>query len=418
LRSECRDANATTPAWLDLTDSEMSPIIKLVDTIIYNAMESRASDIHIETRDTEVQVKYRIDGALYAKVDPIDLAYHQTLISRIKVMSELDIAERRVPQDGRFRVKYMGRLIDFRVSIMPSIHGEDAVLRVLDKESMSEKFHKLTLDVVGFSEEDLKKFRLFIADPYGMVLLTGPPGSGKTTTLYASLSQLDAQSTNICSVEDPVEIRLSGIAQVQVNPRAGITFASAVRAFVRQDPNTIVIGELRDAETAAVAISAALAGQIVFTTLHANDAARSVDRLLICDWLAACGFKSVGVRASLLFVEHCVLDSLPLSVFSSLGGDPRLSIGRDHDARPPRESHGARRVACAGSASTSVRPPCRCLPRCPASPESSSPTSRPPYARAACACNRRDRSRSPSNPASTLPYKHRRSPPALHRAAG
>src|SRR5256714_8917352 len=173
---------------LAAADSEMSPIIKLVDTIIFNAMESRASDIHIETRDTEVQVKFRIDGALYAKVDPIDLAYHQRLISRIKVMSELDIAERRVPQDGRFRVRYKGRNVDFRVSIMPTVHGEDAVIRILDKEQINEAFKELRLDVVGFNDEDLRKFRRYIAEPYGMVLVTGPTGSGKTTTLYAALN--------------------------------------------------------------------------------------------------------------------------------------------------------------------------------------------------------------------------------------
>src|SRR6266404_1605713 len=187
------------------TDSEMSPISKLVDSIIYNARESRASDIHIETRDTEVQVKYRIDGALYAKVDPIDLAFHQTLISRIKVMSELDIAERRVPQDGRFRVRYKGRNVDFRVSIMPTIHGEDAVIRILDKEQINEEFKNLNLDVVGFAEEDLRKFRHYIAEPYGMVLVTGPTGSGKTTTLYAALNEIRNEEDKIVTIEDPVE---------------------------------------------------------------------------------------------------------------------------------------------------------------------------------------------------------------------
>ncbi|RMG08483.1 MAG: pilus assembly protein PilB, partial [Acidobacteria bacterium] len=163
------------------TDSEMSPIIKLVDTIIYNAMESRASDIHIETTDRDVRVKFRIDGALYQKVDPIDVAYHQTLISRIKVMSELDIAERRIPQDGRFRVRYKGRTVDFRVSIIPTIYGENCVIRILDKEQISEEFKNLTLDVVGFDPEDLRRFRIYIKEPYGMVLVTGPTGSGKTT---------------------------------------------------------------------------------------------------------------------------------------------------------------------------------------------------------------------------------------------
>src|SRR5687768_8638124 len=198
------------------TDSEMSPIIKLVDSIIYNAMESRASDIHIETRDTEVQVKYRIDGALYQKVEPIDLAYHQTLISRIKVMSELDIAERRVPQDGRFRVRYKGRNVDFRVSIMPTVHGEDAVIRILDKEQINESFKNLNLDVVGFSEDDLRKFRRYIAEPYGMVLVTGPTGSGKTTTLYAALNEIRNEEDKIVTIEDPVEYQLHGITQIQI----------------------------------------------------------------------------------------------------------------------------------------------------------------------------------------------------------
>ena len=213
------------------TDSEMSPIIKLVDTIIYNAMESRASDIHIETRDTEVQVKYRIDGALYQKVDPIDLAYHQTLISRIKVMYGLDIAERRVPQDGRFRVRYKGRNVDFRVSIMPTVHGEDAVIRILDKEQINEAFKNLDLNVVGFDPDDLRKFRRYIAEPYGMVLVTGPTGSGKTTTLYSSLLEIKDEATKIITTEDPVEYDLDGIVQVQINEEIGLTYASCLRSI-------------------------------------------------------------------------------------------------------------------------------------------------------------------------------------------
>src|SRR6478672_10709005 len=234
------------------TDSDMSPIIKLVDTIIYNAMESRASDIHIETRDTEVQVKYRIDGALYAKVDPIDLAYHQTLISRIKVMSELDIAERRVPQDGRFRVRYKGRTVDFRVSIMPTIHGEDAVIRILDKEQINEEFKNLNLDVVGFAEEDLRKFRHYIAEPYGMVLVTGPTGSGKTTTLYAALNEIRNEEDKIVTIEDPVEYQLHGITQIPVNEKKGLTFDRGLRSILRHDPDKIMVGEIRDEETAQI----------------------------------------------------------------------------------------------------------------------------------------------------------------------
>jgi len=262
------------------TDSEMSPIIKLVDTIIYNAMESRASDIHIETRDTEVQVKYRIDGALYAKVDPIDLAYHQTLISRIKVMSELDIAERRVPQDGRFRVRYKGRNVDFRVSIMPTIHGEDAVIRILDKEQINEEFKNLNLDVVGFAEEDLRKFRHYIAEPYGMVLVTGPTGSGKTTTLYAALNEIRNEEDKIVTIEDPVEYQLHGITQIPVNEKKGLTFDRGLRSILRHDPDKIMVGELRDTETAQIAIQSALTGHLVFTTVHANNVIDVIGRFL------------------------------------------------------------------------------------------------------------------------------------------
>jgi len=262
------------------TDSDMSPIIKLVDTIIFNAMESRASDIHIETRDTEVQVKYRIDGALYAKVDPIDLAYHQTLISRIKVMSELDIAERRVPQDGRFRVRYKGRTVDFRVSIMPTVHGEDAVIRILDKEQINEEFKDLRLDVVGFDGDDLRNFRRYIAEPYGMVLVTGPTGSGKTTTLYAALNEIRNEEDKIITIEDPVEYQLHGITQIPVNEKKGLTFARGLRSILRHDPDKIMVGEIRDSETAQIAIQSALTGHLVFTTVHANNVIDVIGRFL------------------------------------------------------------------------------------------------------------------------------------------
>jgi len=262
------------------TDADMSPIIKLVDTIIYQAMESRASDIHIETRDTEVQVKYRIDGALYAKVDPIDLIHHQTLISRIKVMSELDIAERRVPQDGRFRVRYKGRNVDFRVSIMPTIHGEDAVIRILDKEQINEAFKNLNLDVVGFADEDLRKFRRYIAEPYGMVLVTGPTGSGKTTTLYAALNEIRNEEDKIVTIEDPVEYQLHGITQIPVNEKKGLTFDRGLRSILRHDPDKIMVGEIRDTETAQIAIQSALTGHLVFTTVHANNVIDVIGRFL------------------------------------------------------------------------------------------------------------------------------------------
>ncbi|HEY0050678.1 MAG TPA: GspE/PulE family protein, partial [Pyrinomonadaceae bacterium] len=262
------------------SDSDMSPIIKLVDTIIYNAMESRASDIHIETRERDVQVKFRIDGALYAKVDPIDIAYHQTLISRIKVMSELDIAERRIPQDGRFRVRYKGRTVDFRVSIMPTVFGEDAVIRILDKEQISEEFKNLSLEVVGFNEDDLKHFRVYIKEPYGMVLVTGPTGSGKTTTLYGALNEIRNDEDKIITIEDPVEYQLHGIVQIPVNEKKGLTFARGLRSILRHDPDKIMVGEIRDEETAQIAIQSALTGHLVFTTVHANNVIDVIGRFI------------------------------------------------------------------------------------------------------------------------------------------
>src|SRR5437899_7234681 len=215
---------------LTATAGDMSPIIRLVDTTIFTALQRRASDIHIETRDDSVVIKFRIDGVLTHAMPPIGKEHHSTIISRIKVMSELDISERRVPQDGRFRVKYNARAIDFRVSIMPSIHGEDAVLRVLDKESMSEKFRKLTLDVVGFDDLDLRRFRRYIKEPYGMVLVTGPTGSGKTTTLYAAVNEIKSDEDKIITIEDPVEYQIRGITQIPVNEKKGLTFARGLRS--------------------------------------------------------------------------------------------------------------------------------------------------------------------------------------------
>jgi type IV pilus assembly protein PilB len=261
-------------------DSDIAPVIKLVDTTIFNALERRASDIHIETRDTEVAIKYRIDGVLHYAMPPIAKDWHSTIISRIKVMSELDIAERRIPQDGRFRVRYKNRLIDFRVSIMPTIYGEDAVLRVLDKESMSEKFSKLSLDVVGFGEEDLVKFRRYIKEPYGMVLVTGPTGSGKTTTLYAALSEIKNDEDKIITIEDPVEYQIKGITQIPVNEKKGLTFARGLRSILRHDPDKVMVGEIRDQETAQIAINAALTGHLVFTTVHANNVLDVIGRFL------------------------------------------------------------------------------------------------------------------------------------------
>jgi type IV pilus assembly protein PilB len=263
-----------------ITQQESSPIIKLVDSIVFNAIQRRASDIHIETRDNEVVVKYRIDGVLYEALDPIDKRHHSTIISRIKVMSELDIAEKRVPQDGRFKLRITGRTIDFRVSIVPTAHGEDSVIRILDKESMNSDFKSLRLDVLGFDDEMLLKFRKFIKEPYGMVLVTGPTGSGKTTTLYAALSEIQTSEDKIITIEDPVEYQLRGITQIPVNEKKGLTFARGLRAILRHDPDKVMVGEIRDEETAAIAVQSALTGHLVFTTVHANNVVDVLGRFL------------------------------------------------------------------------------------------------------------------------------------------
>ena len=218
------------------------PIIRLVDTLIFTALDRRASDIHFETYDHNLHVRYRIDGVLHAAVAPIAREHESTILSRIKVMSELDITERRIPQDGRFRIRYKNRLIDIRVSIMPTVHGENAVLRILDKESMSEKFKKLTLDVVGFADDDLERFRRYIHEPYGMVLVTGPTGSGKTTTLYAALNEINSDEDKIITIEDPVEYQIIGVTQIPVNEKKGLTFARGLRSILRHDPDKIMVG--------------------------------------------------------------------------------------------------------------------------------------------------------------------------------
>jgi len=260
--------------------SDISPVIKLVDSTIYTAIQRRASDIHIETQDDAVHVKYRIDGVLQPAMRPIAKQFHSAIISRIKVMAELDIAEKRVPQDGRFKLRMPGKTIDFRVSIMPSVHGEDAVIRILDKESISEQFTELRLDILGFPEPELKRFRKYIAEPYGMVLVTGPTGSGKTTTLYAALSEIKSIEDKIITIEDPVEYQLQGITQIPINEKKGLTFARGLRSILRHDPDKIMVGEIRDNETAQIAINSALTGHLVFTTVHANNVLDVLGRFL------------------------------------------------------------------------------------------------------------------------------------------
>jgi len=260
--------------------TDTSPVIRLVDTTIYTAIQRRASDIHIETADDAVYVKYRIDGVLQSAMRPIDKRFHSTIISRVKVMAELDIAEKRIPQDGRFKLRLGGKTIDFRVSVMPSAHGEDAVIRILDKESISEQFTELRLDILGFPEAELRRFRKYIREPYGMVLVTGPTGSGKTTTLYAALSEIKTVEDKIITIEDPVEYQLRGITQIPINEKKGLTFARGLRSILRHDPDKIMVGEIRDNETAQIAINSALTGHLVFTTVHANNVIDVLGRFL------------------------------------------------------------------------------------------------------------------------------------------
>jgi type IV pilus assembly protein PilB len=265
---------------IDRITADSSPIIRLVDSVLFNAIQRRASDIHIETQDREVVVKYRIDGVLYQAMKSIDKRHHTTIISRVKVMSELDIAEKRIPQDGRFKVRFSGRTIDFRVSIMPTVHGEDAVIRILDKESTNAEFKTLNLDVLGFEDDTKRQLRKFINEPYGMVLVTGPTGSGKTTSLYACLSEIRSVEDKIVTIEDPVEYQLQGITQIPVNEKKGLTFARGLRSILRHDPDKIMVGEIRDEETAQIAVQSALTGHLVFTTVHANNVVDVIGRFL------------------------------------------------------------------------------------------------------------------------------------------
>lgn len=265
---------------VEAISADTSPIIKLLNSTIMDALTRRASDIHIETAMDGVVIKYRIDGVLYKATDIIDLHFHGPIISRLKVMSELDISERRVPQDGRFKLRINNKSIDFRVSIMPSAFGEDAVIRILDKESIASDLKGLTLNVLGMSDREMKRFRKMIREPYGMVLVTGPTGSGKTTTLYAALTEIHTGEEKIITIEEPVEYLLKGIVQIPVNEKKGLTFARGLRSILRHDPDKIMVGEIRDPETAQIAVQSALTGHLVFTTVHANNVFDVIGRFI------------------------------------------------------------------------------------------------------------------------------------------
>ena len=282
---------------LDHAGEEQSPAVKLLDSILLSAMQRRASDIHIEAADRATKVKLRVDGILIPAMEPLDVRLHAPLVSRLKVMSELDIAERRVPQDGSFRMKLDRKTVDFRVSILPSVFGESVVIRILDRESIATGVSALKLERLGFNPEDLKRFRKAITRPYGMVLVTGPTGSGKTTTLYAAISEMNTLEDKLITIEDPVEYQLSGVVQIPVNEKKGVTFARGLRSILRHDPDKIMVGEIRDAETAQIAIQSALTGHLLLTTVHANNVFDVIGR-----------FASMGIDAyNFLAALNCVL---------------------------------------------------------------------------------------------------------------
>ncbi|MBI3563002.1 MAG: type II/IV secretion system protein [Gammaproteobacteria bacterium] len=283
-----------------------SPVVKLVHSTLYDALRTEASDIHLETGANGLAIKYRIDGVLSLVGSMQGLELAEQVISRIKVMSELDIAERRIPQDGRFKISMRGREIDFRVSIMPSIFGEDAVLRILDKQALSDQIKGLRLDYLGFDDQAIRVLRRLASEPYGMMLVTGPTGSGKTTTLYAAISEINHGQDKIVTIEDPIEYQLPGVLQIPVNEKKGLTFARGLRSILRHDPDKIMVGEIRDTETAQIAVQSALTGHLVFTTVHANNVFDVISRFIHMG-VSPSSFVSAlnGILAQRLVRQNC-----------------------------------------------------------------------------------------------------------------
>ncbi|MCP5246363.1 MAG: type II/IV secretion system protein [Burkholderiales bacterium] len=307
-----------------------SQVVRLVHSTLYDAHKSQASDIHLEMVIGALSIKYRIDGVLMSigVIKGAELA--EQVISRIKVMSELDIAERRVPQDGRFKVSIQGREVDFRVSIMPSIFGEDAVLRILDRQALSDHVEGLTLNHLGFSQTDIATLRRLSSEPYGMLLVTGPTGSGKTTSLYAAISEVNKGSDKIITIEDPIEYQLSGVLQIPVNEKKGLTFARGLRSILRHDPDKIMVGEIRDAETAQIAIQAALTGHLVFTTVHANNVFDVIGRFShmgVDPYSFVSALNGIAAqRLVRLLCPHCTVDESPTDeLISESGIDPEAA---------------------------------------------------------------------------------------------
>jgi general secretion pathway protein E len=311
---------------------DASPVVKLVRSTLYDALKAGASDIHLETDPAGLAIKYRIDGVLnqVGKLEGLELA--EQVISRIKVMSELDIAERRIPQDGRFKASLRGREIDFRVSVMPSVFGEDAVLRILDKQSLADAARGLTLDSLGFDDKAKATIRKLASEPYGMLLVTGPTGSGKTTSLYAAITEINHGRDKIITIEDPVEYQLPGVLQIPVNEKKGLTFARGLRSILRHDPDRVMVGEIRDSETAQIAIQAALTGHLVFTTVHANNVFDVLGRFTHMDvdpysFVAALN-GIVAQRLVRVSCTHCVTERAPSAELLRESGLAHADVSR------------------------------------------------------------------------------------------
>lgn len=313
--------------------AEESPIVKLVDSTILDAIDKRASDIHIESSDSGMIILYRIDGMLYQATEPFDISHQSPVISRIKVMSELDISEKRIPQDGRFKLKVMDRYIDFRVSILPTIFGEDAVIRILDKNSLVADAGEFRLDSMGLPLQELEKMRRMIHAPYGMFLMTGPTGSGKTTTLYRALSEVNSKDVKIITIEDPVEYQIKGIVQIPVNVKKGLTFAKGLRSILRHDPDKILVGEIRDSETAQISLQSALTGHLVFTTVHANSSFEVVARFMhmgIEPYNLMAALNCIVAQRLIRVLCHCkIKTSISEKKLVESGIDPDLIKGRN-----------------------------------------------------------------------------------------
>ncbi len=313
--------------------AEESPIVKLVDSTILDAINKRASDIHIESSDSGMIIRYRIDGMLHQATEPLDIRHQSPVISRIKVMSELDISEKRIPQDGRFKLKVMDRYIDFRVSILPTIFGEDAVIRILDRNSLVADAGEFRLDSMELPLQGLEKMRRMIHAPYGMFLMTGPTGSGKTTTLYRALSEVNSKDVKVITIEDPVEYQIKGIVQIPVNVKKGLTFAKGLRSILRHDPDKILVGEIRDSETAQIALQSALTGHLVFTTVHANSSFEVVARFMhmgIEPYNLMAALNCIVAQRLIRTLCHCkIKTTFSEKELVESGIDPNLIKGRD-----------------------------------------------------------------------------------------